>query len=364
MDIKDLINQGKSIKTTIRYVPAPEGVIRTYEVYRPEDMDGYFRWKEISIRFLQLYSPADHERFVKYSVEFEKHFKPRYISNMIGVLEACEAIPSERMNQMNDTQERNEEMNRVQELEKIYVRMAEESTIHKSGTAFHDWHAAACVLFDKWFYPSEEDWVKFQSIDGDGNGYVLSREYDRIYSSYKKLMARLEDGRGLKSSVHSQDVAQTFKRLSQANKLSIFISYAHADEKWLERLKKHLKVLSKYSDSIEYWEDTRLRGGDKWREEITDAISKANVAILLISTDFLASDFITSDELPPILRKAQEDGTRILPLIVSPCSFELSELSEFQAINSPDRTLADIGNDEAAIERVYLELVKTIQGLL
>lgn len=88
------------------------------------------------------------------------------------------------------------------------------------------------------------------------------------------------------------------------------------------------------------------------------------MAILLVSTDFLASDFITSDELLPILRKAVSDGIRVLPLIVAPCSFEVSEISDFQAINSPDRTLADLANDDAAIDRVYLELVKTIQGLL
>ena len=80
--------------------------------------------------------------------------------------------------------------------------------------------------------------------------------------------------------------------------------------------------------------------------------------------DFLASDFIASDELPPILRKAEEDGTRILPLIVAPCEFEDSELGDFQAINSPDRTLADLGDDRAAINRVYLELNKEIKSLI
>ena len=85
---------------------------------------------------------------------------------------------------------------------------------------------------------------------------------------------------------------------------------------------------------------------------------------MLVSTAFLASDFITNDELPPILRKAEEEGTRVLPLIVSPCDFEDSELGEFQAINSPDRTLADLGDNEAAVERVYLELNKEIKNLL
>lgn len=186
----------------------------------------------------------------------------------------------------------------------------------------------------------------------------------RTYSVYQKLMARLQDGRGLKSMVAQQNVPRYVKSTDVLNKVNIFISYSHADLKWLERLKTHLKVLAKYSGRVEYWEDTKLRGGDKWRDEITAAINNANVAILLVSTDFLASDFIANDELPPILRKAVIGGTRVLPLIVAPCSFEVSEIRDFQAINSPDRTLADLANDEAAIDRVYLELVKTIQGLL
>ena len=84
----------------------------------------------------------------------------------------------------------------------------------------------------------------------------------------------------------------------------------------------------------------------------------------MVSTDFLSSDFIATDELPPLLRKAEEEGTRILPLIVAPCAFTLSELSEFQAINDPEKTLADLGDNEAAIERTFLELVKSIQELL
>ena len=346
-------------------MPSGVGVIRTYSVYRPSNVDEYYRWKEFSIRFLQLYDPADVERFIKYSEEFERnYYLPQFISNMIGVLDACKAFPSERMAQLKGVEERELEIAKVQYLEQQYRGQIDNEEVHLSVSAFHDWHAAACVLFDKWFYPTDEDWVKFQDIDGEGNGYELKHDYDKIYSSYQKLMARLQDGRGLKSMVAQQNVPRYVKSTDVLNKVNIFISYSHADLKWLERLKKHLKVLAKYSGRVEYWEDTKLRGGDKWRDEITAAINKANVAILLVSTDFLASDFITSDELPPILRKAVSDGTRVLPLIVAPCAFEVSEISDFQAINSPDRTLADLTNDEAAIERVYLELVQTIQGLL
>lgn len=365
MTIKELISQGRTIQGNLKYIPPRGGTWRTFEVYEPSDINDYYNWKEFSIRFLHQYCPTDVERFVKYSDEFEKnHYLPRFLSNMVGVLEACDSFPSEKMEQQNASDEREIEIKHVESLEMDYMGLIDESTVHKSIRAFHDWHAAACVLFDKWVYPTDEDWIKFQNIEGNGNGYVLKHEFDMIYSSYKKLMARLKDGRNLKGSPLSKKTSITKRPNRESNKINIFISYAHEDEKWLERLKKHLKVLARYSDNIEYWEDTKLRGGDKWREEITKAIEKANVAILLVSTDFLASDFISSDELPPILRKAEEDGTRIIPLIVSPCSFEYSELSDFQAINSPDVTLTDMGNDEASIERVFLTLIKEIQAFL
>lgn len=365
IDITELINTGSLIKQGLTYINTRDGHVRLYDAYRLSDIDGYYRWKEQCIRVLQLYFPSDLERFIKYSEEFERHhYLPKYISNMIGVLDACETLPSEKLKQEKDVVAREEEISKVEELEQNYINQTSERYIQNSIVAFHEWHASACVLFDKWFYPTDEDWIKFQSIDGDGNGYVLKDYYDMIYSSYKKLMAKLKDGRGIKGTVVPKATVFSRKKESTGNKINIFISYAHTDEKWLDRLKKHLKVLTKYTDSVEYWEDTKLRGGDKWREEITMAIERSSVAILMVSTDFLASDFISNDELPPILRKAEEEGTRILPLIVSPCSFELSDISEFQAINSPDRTLADLGDDEAAIERVFLELIKSIQSLL
>jgi len=82
----------------------------------------------------------------------------------------------------------------------------------------------------------------------------------------------------------------------------------------------HLKPLER-DGLIDLWVDTRLRPGDRWKKEISAALERAQVAILLISADFLASDFITNDELPPILTAAEQKGTRIIPIILKPCRF-------------------------------------------
>jgi nucleoside 2-deoxyribosyltransferase len=83
-----------------------------------------------------------------------------------------------------------------------------------------------------------------------------------------------------------------------AKRPQVFISYSHSDAEYLDRLLVHLKPLEK-EDLIDLWVDTRLRAGDRWRKEIDNALQRAMVAILLVSADFLASDFITDNELPP-----------------------------------------------------------------
>lgn len=175
-------------------------------------------------------------------------------------------------------------------------------------------------------------------------------------------MSRLKEGRELKRTFRNNASDVTGTKVDK-EKVNIFISYSHEDARWLDILKKHLKVLSKYSDNVDYWEDTKLKGGDKWKEEIAKAIERANVAILLVSTDFLVSDFIANDELPPLLKKAEDSGTRILPLIVSPCAYSDSELGDFQAMNSPDKTLADIEKDEAAVNRIFLKVMDVVKAL-
>lgn len=133
----------------------------------------------------------------------------------------------------------------------------------------------------------------------------------------------------------------------------VFISYSHADRGWLERLQKHLKPLQR--EGIEVWADTRLKAGEQWRDEIREALSNTRVAILLISADFLASDFIVTNELPPLLTAAEEDGATILPVIISACGYvRMESLSRFQAVNDPAKPLVDMrrGNREKVLDQV------------
>lgn len=98
----------------------------------------------------------------------------------------------------------------------------------------------------------------------------------------------------------------------------------------------------------------QILAGQKWKEEIQKALDNSKVAILIISTDFLASDFIQNDELPTLLKNAEQKGTVILPLIVSPCRFTKDKLSVFQSINDPSKPLNDCSIPDSQKELVKL----------
>jgi hypothetical protein len=147
--------------------------------------------------------------------------------------------------------------------------------------------------------------------------------------------------------------------------LQVFISYSHADRHWLERLQVHLSPLGEGYD-VDMWDDTRLRPGSRWREEIRVAVEKADVAILLVSADFLASDFIRRNELPPLLQAAEEEGLRVLPVILCPSFFlKTPELSRFTAVNDPATPVISMppGDREAVFLSVAEAVLESVSAL-
>jgi hypothetical protein len=78
---------------------------------------------------------------------------------------------------------------------------------------------------------------------------------------------------------------------------TVFVSYSHQDEVWKNRLRPHLGVLEQVGD-VTIWDDRDIGAGAGWYDEIREVMERAAVAVCLISADYLASDFVTKEEIP------------------------------------------------------------------
>jgi hypothetical protein len=138
----------------------------------------------------------------------------------------------------------------------------------------------------------------------------------------------------------------------------VFVCYSHRDARWLARLRVHLSPLEQ-KGIIDLWSDQRIELGDIWIRAINDALARAKVAILLVSSDFLASDFIREAELPALLASAAKGGCRVIPILVGPSAFsEIPSLSRFQHANPGSTTLLEMGR--ARSERLLAEIAQKL----
>jgi hypothetical protein len=119
----------------------------------------------------------------------------------------------------------------------------------------------------------------------------------------------------------------------------VFISYSHMDAKWLKDLEIHLKPYLREGSLIS-WSDEQIVAGSQWLREIKSALAQTKVAVLLVTPDFLASDFIHEHEAGPLLKEAEQGGVRILWVPVRESAYKQTALKNYQAVLDPKKPLA------------------------
>jgi len=170
-------------------------------------------------------------------------------------------------------------------------------------------------------------------------------------------------------SSEAQDLASTMQKekevkmqpnshLKNATRDQVFICYSHKDERWLNDLQTHLKPYVR-NGSVTAWSDKKIAPGSKWFPEIEAALNSAKVAVLLVTPNFLASDFIHEHELGPLLKKAEQDKVRIIWIPVRACSYKETPLKDYQAVIDPGKPLA---NMKAERDKAWVEICKEIKN--
>lgn len=94
--------------------------------------------------------------------------------------------------------------------------------------------------------------------------------------------------------------------------LEVFCCYAREDQEMLEHLKKHLMPLQR-SGQITIWSDTNLNAGVEWEKELHQHLENADIILLLISPDFMASDYCYSTEMKRAIERHDQGRAHVIP---------------------------------------------------
>ena len=145
----------------------------------------------------------------------------------------------------------------------------------------------------------------------------------------------------------------------ERQKRRIFISYSKEDRKWVERIKVHLKPIERIFD-VDIWEDEKIKAGQYWKECILKALKETDVAILVVTANFFASDFIMNEEIPIILDAGSSSRIKVFCLMVGPSRFSRTpELSKFHTVNDPGKPVMAMSEYEQ--EEIFLTLSNVVE---
>ncbi|HMK04798.1 MAG TPA: toll/interleukin-1 receptor domain-containing protein [Ferruginibacter sp.] len=139
-------------------------------------------------------------------------------------------------------------------------------------------------------------------------------------------------------------------------KLKIFLSYAHEDETMKKQLDKNLVMLKK-SDKIEVWEDRAIIPGDVWDEKIGNALTTADIILLLISVDFNNSQYIWDKELKIALERHESDEARVIPVILRTCEWSEMPYTKLQVLPTNAKPISSFDDADEA----YTDVAKGIR---
>jgi TIR domain len=144
--------------------------------------------------------------------------------------------------------------------------------------------------------------------------------------------------------------------------MEVFFSYAHKDEALRDELAKHLKLLERQG-VITAWHDRNITAGEEWKETINNHLESANIILLLISADFLASDYCYDIELKRALERQASKEARVIPIILRPVNWQRSLFGKLEALPKGGKAITSWHNEDEAFTDVVRELCRVIGKL-
>jgi hypothetical protein len=141
----------------------------------------------------------------------------------------------------------------------------------------------------------------------------------------------------------------------------VFFSYSHKDEALRDQLETHLAQL-KNQGLIESWHDRRIVAGSEFGADISAALEDADIILLLVSADFLASSYCYSIEMARAMERHEARAARVIPVILRDCDWHSSPFGKLTAVPTDGKPVRSWPDIDQAFANVAREVRKAVQG--
>ena len=206
-------------------------------------------------------------------------------------------------------------------------------------------------------------------LDHLGRSSLSQEDRDRVFTSVKEFLSIGDERREVDASVKMRKSVSgplndrgpaSYKKRDQ-----IFICYCHKDDKVYKEFLKMVRPIAR-KHSLKIWSDDEITVGAIWQSEIEKALARTKIGVLLVSPDFLDSEFIRKNELPPLLEAAQKEGVRIYWIACRPSNVEYTEIHKFHCANQPSTPLSTLkkASRDKELQQISEELFQLSKEIL
>jgi GTPase SAR1 family protein len=187
---------------------------------------------------------------------------------------------------------------------------------------------------------------------------------DPNFYEYEDLMRRKNVGKATIECKYSYDNVNVLQLIDSVfvttffnpKSLRVFTSYSKADKEHRNRLNKHLSPFLR-DGSITTWDDSELLPGDEWDKRIRHELATADVVLLLVSSDYLATEYVWK-EIAIALERHEQGKAVVVPIIVRPCAWTDAPFARFNALPEKGKPITKWDNPDEAwttvVEQIQL----------
>jgi hypothetical protein len=144
--------------------------------------------------------------------------------------------------------------------------------------------------------------------------------------------------------------------------VTLFYSYAREDEPLRQKLENQLAALRR-AGLIAEWHDRKIEGGEDWAQEIDRNLQLADIVLLLVSADFIASDYCWGNEMGTALARHQRGEAKAVPVILRPCQWRETPMASLQAVPEDGKPVTAWDDEDEAFNDVAASIGRIVRAM-